>query len=174
MKNYFYITPKDYEAANKIGLSKNDVYRRVYEENWSIERAISTPKMKMKPMTKYTEEEKETIKKNGLTTRIVSQRVCRGWSIEKAINTPPIQPQQKAHGRGRYKYNDEIINTVISNGIKLDTFYRRVRNGWSIDDASTIPTGSIKINTQNNIWRKWESERYAEKKYYSKIRKMQE
>ena len=118
--------------------------------------------------------EKETIKKNGLTTRIVSQRVCRGWSIEKAINTPPIQPQQKAHGRGRYKYNDEIINTVISNGIKLDTFYRRVRNGWSIDDASTISTGSIKINTQNNIWRKWESERYAEKKYYSKIRKMQE
>ncbi|MDY4137617.1 hypothetical protein, partial [Terrisporobacter sp.] len=86
----------------------------------------------------------------------------------------PIQPQQKAHGRGRYKYNDEIINTVISNGIKLDTFYRRVRNGWSIDDASTISTGSIKINTQNNIWRKWESERYAEKKYYSKIRKMQE
>lgn len=39
MKNYFYITPKDYEAANKIGLSKKDVYRRVYEENWSIERA---------------------------------------------------------------------------------------------------------------------------------------
>ena len=58
MKNYFYITPEDYEAANKIGLSKKDVYRRVYEENWSIERAISTPKMKMKPMTKYTEEEK--------------------------------------------------------------------------------------------------------------------
>ena len=95
-------------------------------------------------------------------------------SITRLIITYCYNRTQKAHGRGRYKYNDEIINTVISNGIKLDTFYRRVRNGWSIDDASTISTGSIKINTQNNIWRKWESERYAEKKYYSKIRKMQE
>ena len=173
MGSYYYITPKDYETAESNGLTKKDVYRRVYEENWSIKRAISTPKMKMKPMTKYTEEEKETIKKNGLTTRIVSQRVCRGWDREKAINTPPIQPQQKAHGRGRYKYTDEIIEIVKSNGIKIDTFYRRVRSGWSIEKASTTPTSSIKINTQNSVWRKWESARYTETQYYSKIRKMQ-
>ena len=153
MKNYFYITPKDYEAANKIGLSKKDVYRRVYEENWSIERAISTPKMKMKPMTKYTEEEKETIKKNGLTTRIVSQRVCRGWSIEKAINTPPIQPQQKAHGRGRYKYNDEIIlnlhgHTHPSPGIiKISNTY--VFNPGSLRKGSF---GEINIQKKEGKW----------------------
>ena len=40
MKNYFYITPKDYEAANKIGLSKKDVYRRVYDRESRIQKWI--------------------------------------------------------------------------------------------------------------------------------------
>ena len=62
MGSYYYITPKDYETAESNGLTKKDVYRRVYEENWSIERAISTPKMKMKPATKYTKEEIEFFK----------------------------------------------------------------------------------------------------------------
>lgn len=162
MKNYFYVTPEDYKVAEKNGLSRKDLYRRVYEENWSINRAITTPKMKIKPMTKYTEEQKAIIKENGLNTRIVSQRIFRGWTIERAINTPPVQPKDKAHGRGRYKYRDEIINIVLNNGIKLDTFYRRVRDGWSIDDASTILVGSKKINIENSIWRKLNHSNYEE------------
>ena len=173
MGSYYYITPKDYETAESNGLTKKDVYRRVYEENWSIERAISTPKMKMKPATKYTKEEKEIIFKNGLTTKIVSQRIHRGWDREKAITTPKIAKKDHRCCRGRYKYTDEIIEIVKSNGIKIDTFYRRVRDGWSIEKASTTPTSSIKINTQNSVWRKWESARYTETQYYSKIRKMQ-
>lgn len=81
MKNYFYITPKDYEAANKIGLSKKDVYRRVYEENWSIERAISTPKMKMKPMTKYTEEEVDTLRRTKLKEYLVKKGCVQNIDI---------------------------------------------------------------------------------------------
>lgn len=162
MGNYFYITPEDYRIAEGNGLSRKDVYRRVYEENWSIKRAITTPKRKIKPMTKYTEKQKSIIKENGLTTRIVSQRICRGWDIERAINIPFVKPKEKASGRGRYKYSDEIINIVLSNGIKLDTFYRRVRDGWSISDASTIPTGTKKINNDEHIWRKLNHLSYEE------------
>lgn len=153
MENYFYVTPEEYEEAKKIGLSEKDIYRRIHEENWSKKRAINTPKKKIRPSIKYTEEQKRIIKENGLTTRIVSLRRHRGWSMEKAINTPKFKPQQKANGRDRYKYSDEIINIVLKNGIKLDTFYRRVRNGWSIDEASTIPVNSKKINTKNHIWK---------------------
>ena len=62
MGHYFYITPEDYRIAEGNGLSRKDVYRRVYEENWSIKRAITTPKRKIKPMTKYTEKQKAIIK----------------------------------------------------------------------------------------------------------------
>lgn len=88
MEERFYVTPEDYIIAEKNGLTRKDVYRRVFELNWSIERAITEPKMVMSPKIVYTEEERVLMAKNNISVKNVTQRIKEGWERERAVNTP--------------------------------------------------------------------------------------
>lgn len=88
MEERFYVTPEDYITAEKNGLTRKDVYRRVFELNWSIEKAITKPKMVMSPKIVYTEEERVLMAKNNISVKSVTRRIKEGWKRERAVNTP--------------------------------------------------------------------------------------
>ena len=79
-ENYWYITPEDYEEAEKNGISKTLLYQRVRIYNWSIERAINTKKRG----SQITSEEWREGVRNGLSRHLILSRLRRGWDLERA------------------------------------------------------------------------------------------
>lgn len=139
MEGRFYITPEDYLTAAKNGLTRKDVYRRVYELNWIVERAISEPKLIMSPRTEYTKDERAMMIKNDITPTLVTKRINSGWERKVAVSTPKGVGRKNKCNKKKSKYADEVFEAIKNNGIKLDTFYWRVRNGWSVERATTTP-----------------------------------
>lgn len=159
MKRYYYITPDDYEIAKNNGLTVKNVQDRVYRLGWDIEKAINTPKKNRKEYIYLTVEEKEIIFKNNLTTRNVTERMYRGWTKEKAINTPKID---KVKNLKPIQKSNKYLEIAINNGIKKDTFYKRIKSGWSAEEACTLPPKSKKNDKTNHIWNKYEAMRIEE------------
>ena len=74
-----------------------------------------------------TEIDLEVARNNGISKNTVEQRINKsGWSVNKAINKPL-----------RYKFPKEYKLLAVKNGIKVETFARRVQRGWSLVDAAT-------------------------------------
>ena len=70
---------------------------------------------------------------NGISKTLMYQRVkTNGWSIEKARTEPVREVENK---------NGEWIKLAIKNGINRNTFYTRIKSGWSAEKAATTPTG---------------------------------
>jgi len=84
----------------------------------------------------------ETAKQNGISTRLLTDRVrILGWSIERATKDPPRK-------QGDWK---KWTGIAKANNISLSVFYRRVNElGMSPDDAATISMMS-KITLISNI-----------------------
>ena len=128
MENYYYITPEEYEIAEKNGINKRVVYQRVFL-GWSKKRAITVPLQ----IKKLTNEHFEIAQKNGISKNTVKHRVSHlGWEIEKAITTPIISRKNK------------YLDQARKNGINENTYYSRIEQGWTKEDASTIKTMSRK------------------------------
>ena len=128
----YYISPEEFEEAEKRGLSYKTVYSRFYYYNWSKERALTEPKKDRK--TKLTQEQIKTAASNGINIVCLRLRLSNGWSMEEAIN----KPKQKS-GR-KNVIEDELYELAKKNGINRVTFYSRVKLlGWSIDRALNTP-----------------------------------
>lgn len=122
MENYYYITPEEYEIAEKNGINKRVVYQRVFL-GWSKKRAITVPLQ----IKKLTNEHFEIAKKNGISKNTVKHRVSHlGWDIEKAIT------------RKAEKRKNKYLDLAKANGIKESTYFSRIYKGWSKKDAATI------------------------------------
>lgn len=120
----YYITPEEYNIAEKNGISKSTLYRRVYYYGWEKERAINT-----KPIINKRCEWSKLAWKNGISHAAYYSRVNKlGWSRQKAATTP-IQKR---------KYSLELIETAKQNGISYQRVRQRIRDGWNEHDASTI------------------------------------
>lgn len=132
-----YITQEDYKRAEANGISNELLYNRVYRMSWDVERAICQKKQVMSARIEYTAEEKELMKKNNIPVYLVYSRLRDGWDRKKAVSTPKIIKKGRKVKRARSKFTDEIIELVKSNGINISTFYWRVRNGWSEEEAAT-------------------------------------
>lgn len=86
-----------------------------------------------------TDEEIAEAEKNGISEQTLISRVrLYGWSKSKAIGTPTKKRVDK-------KYRD----VAKRNGISEYTFYARVRNGWSLEKASTEPVEKNKVRCMN-------------------------
>lgn len=69
-------------------------------------------------------------KANGLSKYLVQQRVYEyGWEVERAVTTP--KKVRKNHG--------DWTKKAVENGISSSTFYKRVSQGWSYEDAVSKP-----------------------------------
>lgn len=123
-----FITNEDYEKAAKNGISKSNVYQRVNEYGWDLERAITAPVRKKNGgiyagMIVFAEQ-------NGISKPTFFKRVKEGMDIYEAA-TKPIG--YAAH-----------LELARKNGIKDVTFYQRIKRGMKPYEAATKPVATRK------------------------------
>lgn len=169
----YYITPKDYEKAKEIGISENLLYTRVYFQNWSIDRAVSTPPKKYRHLEKYM----KLAERNGINKSTFYKRVYRGMDAKEAAKTKVIKNNKKRLDEMRVnaqretrKYPTWVYNNLDKYNINRSTFWKRVNEyGWDLEKASTTPPlkrGQRLKSNENHTWRKQDESRYQE--YVSK------
>ncbi|WP_213517470.1 hypothetical protein [Paenibacillus montaniterrae] len=133
----YYIAPEDYEQAEAIGIRPALLEVRIRRLAWSKEKALRTPPHQKRSLGK---DWIALAEQNGICYSTFRYRVNRlGWSKERAA-TQPLQDRSaqaaRAHEFSR-KYPVEYLRLATKNGISERTFHRRVKSGWSLDEAST-------------------------------------
>lgn len=139
MGHGFYITPEEYAQASLNGISPALLEVRVRSLAWPKDRAVNTLPHKKKPLSSYVQLAQE----NGICYSTLRYRVNQlGWDPIKAA-TQPLQDRKAqalaARESGR-KYPQTILALVKKNGINYDTFRGRIRAGWDMVTAATMPT----------------------------------
>lgn len=127
---------EDYQRAKANGIHRERVRERVYNLGWDKERAVTEPINKKIDRTHWINVAAE----HGITRAAFNTRLQRGWSEEKAATTPKQSfafAQKKRHEEMR-KYPVEYLEEAVRNGITEQTFRRRVREGWTYEQASTV------------------------------------
>ncbi|TCW59056.1 hypothetical protein EC917_101310 [Bacillus thuringiensis] len=134
-------TEKDYEVAERNGISKVNVDQRVNKLNWSIEDAITKPiyvsfRKKYKKFVEIAE-------KNGISYRNFRNRVnVHKWDPEEAATTPILTYQEvveKLNSKKRI-IPKEIFDKARKNGICGSTLQTRILvMKWDMDVAATKP-----------------------------------
>ena len=120
------ITCEDYEKAAKNGINKSNVYQRVIEYGWDLERAITVPVRKRKGETNAG---MITIaERNGISKPTFFKRIKSGMDPYEAATKP--------------KGYESYLELARKNGIKDFTFYQRVKRGMKPYEAATKPIES--------------------------------
>lgn len=113
----FYITPTEYEIAEKNGISKQCLEVRIRSLGWSKFRALNEKPLKF-------------------------NRLPKEWIDIEIAATKPLQNKssqaKKAYEASR-KYPKEYKDLALKNGISERTFHRRLKSGWDLITASTKP-----------------------------------
>jgi hypothetical protein len=135
MSHYFYITPEEYEQAEKNGVDAFNLERRVRLLGWNKEKAINTPKEPHTDRSYWS----EVAKRNGIKYQTFMSRIRRGWDEEKAATTP----LQFKRFDGIYEPNriipKEILRLAEKNGIKYHTLRMGIKRGMDPYEAATKP-----------------------------------
>lgn len=72
-------------------------------------------------------------KDNGISKATLRNRVWTlSWPIKRAV-TEPVREKEND--------NSEWLEVAKENGINRNTFYSRIKSGWSAERAATTPTG---------------------------------
>lgn len=151
MGHYFYITPEEYALAEKNGIRPELVDWRIRTAGWDKKKALTKPPRKMVKRHHWI----DLATSNGIKRQTFNKRLEYGWSPERAA-TEPVANKQARQKLCLYaksfqaKYSDEIIALAASNAISRDTFWARVRRGWSEKDAATTPLISFEENGRNS------------------------
>ncbi|WP_051290027.1 hypothetical protein [Paenibacillus massiliensis] len=144
MNHWFYITPEEYAEAEKFGVKPAMLDRRVREQGWSKERAMTTPPRALTDRRKWLQLARE----NGISRDTFYNRVRLGWSMERAA-TQPRQTLEELREQGLRGTEcirvlpKAFVELAEKNGIPYPTFHNRVRNsGWDLERAATEPLWS--------------------------------
>jgi len=138
----FYISPEDYKTAEQNGISPGTLEQRIRGLAWDMKTATTKPPRQQIPILK---EWRERAEKNGICYETLRKRINKWeWEVERAITQPLIDRRKNLSeiAKGRRKYPIETLEKAEKNGIAYATFRQRLYNGWSIEDASTIPVMS--------------------------------
>ncbi|WP_058302403.1 hypothetical protein [Gorillibacterium timonense] len=136
----YYITPEEYEIAASNGISKKNLESRIRERGWEKQRAITTP-------TKGRRCSPEIIalaKANEIKYSQFYTRLVEGWDEHRAATTPipsPIEQREmvmKMIEKNR-KYPLIAIQLAEQNGISVKCFRDRIKRGWDLIRAATLP-----------------------------------
>lgn len=99
--------------ATKNGISRAVFYSRINTSGWSESKAASTKMMRGGHPPRYTDEEREIARRNGLDANfmgVVTARIEKlGWTKEDALNTPKLSRKEQAKrvAEGTRKYYEE-------------------------------------------------------------------
>ncbi|WP_064774770.1 hypothetical protein [Bacillus cereus] len=118
------ITGEQYLIANRNGISKKNVYQRVNEYGWSIEKAITKPLNNTK--NKKTDRHLMLLAElNGINYATYRQRIKDG-----------MDPHEAAVKCNKYSME---LQMALDNGIGTEAFYTRLRRGMTPYEAATKP-----------------------------------
>lgn len=127
----FYITPEEYEIAEKNGISNKYLEQRIRRLGWHKEQAINTPIYNRKSKGHWG----KVAVSNGIKYNTFVKRVnYYGWSLEKAATEPLVKPTGV-----KRKYPKELLELAQNNGISYLTFLKRVSKGTSPYEAASTP-----------------------------------
>lgn len=80
-----YTTPEDYKLAEKNGIKRPTLERRIRTLGWDKQKAITTPPQKQTDLSKW----REIAKKNGINKGALRKRIMvYGWDPERAVTEP--------------------------------------------------------------------------------------
>lgn len=135
----FYITPEEYDIAEKNGIRKPLLEVRIRSLGWSKKRAMNEKPLVFNRLPK---EWVEIAESNGICYSTFKYRVnVLKMDIEIAA-TKPLQDRKKqakeAYEASR-KYPKYYKDLALRNGIAERTFHRRLESGWSLEDAANKP-----------------------------------
>lgn len=115
------ITEDDYEKASKNGISKSNVYQRVNEYGWEIERAITVTIRNRKG--EISAGMITLAERNGISKPTYYKRIKTGMD--------PYEAATKPKGYAAH------LELARKNGIKDATFYQRITRGMKPYEAAT-------------------------------------
>lgn len=134
----FYISPDDYAAAERIGVSRKLLTKRIRDMAWDKARAISTP-----PRQKTDRKEWAALaKQNGISYMLFMSRIRKDWTEERAATQPVASEEQirknalRASEAAR-KIPRKYANLAARHGIPYKVFHARIQLGWSYELAAT-------------------------------------
>lgn len=138
----FYITPEEYDIAEKNGISRALLNQRVRGGGWDKEVAMSKPSQHGSTGWNLV---KEIAKENGISYWTFKQRRRAGMELMKAATIPPHSPKEcialanKARGV-REPFTKEELKRAEENGVSYYTLAARVRKcKWDMETAITTP-----------------------------------
>ncbi|MGF7049129.1 hypothetical protein J2T13_003637 [Paenibacillus sp. DS2015] len=141
MSHYFYNTPEEYATAEEIGITPAMLDRRVREQGWPKERAMTTPPRKITDRSRW----RYVAEQNGIKYAAFMSRINLGWSEEKAA-TKPIESEQERREHALRAteclrtYPKVMVDLADRNGISYHAFVNRVKNlKWDFERAATEP-----------------------------------
>jgi len=131
----YYITPEEYDIAEKNGIKRDEVNRRVRSSAWTVEDAITKPNREFKDYDDWL----QVALDNNINRNTFYSRTRRGWSPEEAAQKELIKPidQVDAMNSKDRVIPKKYIRLAERNGIKYHTMRMRIRKGWSYEDACT-------------------------------------
>lgn len=139
----WYITPQEYIQAKKNGICRSTLEDRIRQRGWSKGKAINTP---VRGHETWPVELIKSLKENNISFGTFASRIyALGWDRKKAATTPVRKKRHKAKDDTQKEFN-RYSKLAQENGIHANTFKSRVQQlGWSMKEASTIPTRNRKI-----------------------------
>ena len=138
----FYITPEEYAAAEKNGISRRNLERRIRVNGWTKQKAINTPLQKMNNRKKWA----EIAKANGIGYSTFASRInYYNWSPERAATEPLLDKRElaKQGAEASRKFPKEMVELAEKNRISYHVFRSRVIKGWDLTEAATTPMMSL-------------------------------
>ncbi|PGB25365.1 nucleoside permease [Bacillus toyonensis] len=127
-----WLTDEEYARAAANGVIRTRLNSRVYDFNWDLELAISSP-----PGTVRHEYERKYAKwlklaaRNGISSSTFYSRLGLGWDHQAAATKTP---------RSKSKAEKKWLNIAEQNGISYQTFMSRIHTRkWDMERAATTP-----------------------------------
>jgi len=144
----FYITPEEYEAARRNGISPKTLETRIRRYGWSKARAMTQPVNRRHYKHPDFDRYKEMARRNGIPLSVFGVRLGKGWESLRAASFPH-RPRKlgnaniREYGQARRKYPKELLQRAAANGIGYGTFKNRVCTlGWAPEEAASRPVMS--------------------------------
>lgn len=110
------------DLATENGVSRKSFYRRVRVSGWSEELAatvVPVPGGQVSPF--WSEEDKATMKKNGISRNLANTRVgMLGWTKEDALHTPKLTKEERAE---RVRQGMKVASERKKAGVYYDGCY---------------------------------------------------
>ena len=127
---------------------KPSLYGHRIKLGWSIEQALTTPTKQAGNWcndhlnNKYSTIE-DMCSKYGITKSAYKYRINKGWSLEKTLTTPMTEANRRNGVDDHLGNHYQNIETMCKHyNRSIQTFFYRIRQGWTLEAALTERLGS--------------------------------